>query len=309
MHFTLKQLRYVDAALRTGSIVQAAREMNISQSSIAAAIDASEALMGVPLFHRMPAKGIVPTDEGLLAASKIAAFLADARILESDLLSSRGATVGSLRMGCYAPTAPYMLPRILNRLTAQHPEIRIELREGDMESLVGFLNTGVIDAALTYRRTIPETMFFQPMFRARPYVLLPEVSQLAAKSELSLTEIADLPMIMLDLAATKPYFTSIFKQAGLAPRIVHTTQSSSVLRGLVAANYGYSILNICGPNDRKGENGYVCRPLIGEIDEPAFGLAYTRNARHTPIVNAVLEICSLLSSEGAFDDLFLAPAP
>ena len=71
MHFTLKQLRYVDAALRTGSIVQAAREMNISQSSIAAAIDASEALMGVPLFHRMPAKGIVPTDEGLLAASKI----------------------------------------------------------------------------------------------------------------------------------------------------------------------------------------------------------------------------------------------
>lgn len=168
MHFTLKQLRYVDAALRTGSIVQAAREMNISQSSIAAAIDASEALMGVPLFHRMPAKGIVPTDEGLLAASKIGAFLADARILESDLLSSRGATVGSLRMGCYAPTAPYMLPRILNRLTVQHPEIRIELREGDMESLVGFLNTGVIDAALTYRRTIPETMFFQPMFRARP---------------------------------------------------------------------------------------------------------------------------------------------
>ena len=50
MHFTLKQLRYVDAALRTGSIVQAAREMNISQSSIAAAIDASEALGTKPRF-------------------------------------------------------------------------------------------------------------------------------------------------------------------------------------------------------------------------------------------------------------------
>jgi len=38
MGFTLKQLRYFEAALRNGSIATAAVEMNISRSSITAAI-------------------------------------------------------------------------------------------------------------------------------------------------------------------------------------------------------------------------------------------------------------------------------
>lgn len=305
MQFTLKQLRYVDAALRTQSIAQAAKEMNISQSSISAAIDATEALMNVSLFHRMPAKGIRPTEAGIAAADKIAQFLTSARILESDLMSSQGAAVGSLRLGCYAPTAPFMLPRLLNRVREAHPQVRVELKEGDMEQLVEFLNTGEVDIALTYRRVTPETMPFQPLFPAPPWALIPDASQLATQSAVSLEELADEPMIMLDLASTHKYFSSLFIQRGLSPRIVHTTRSSSVLRGLVAANYGYSILNICSPQDRKEGVGYVCRPIRGKIDTPQFGIAYTRSARHTAIVGAMLEICAELAKEGAFDDLVL----
>lgn len=307
MQFTLKQLRYVDAALRTGSIAQAAKEMNISQSSIAAAIDATEALMGVPLFHRMPAKGIRATETGEAAREKIAQFLTSARILESDLMSSQGHAVGSLRMGCYAPTAPYMLPLILGRVRAQHPQIRVELKEGDMEGLVGFLNTGEVDVALTYRRTTPETMPFQPLFKAPPWALIPQDAPLADKEVVTLEELAPEPMILLDLYSTEGYFTNLFTRKGLSPNVVHTTRSSSVLRGLVAANYGYSILNICGPNDRKEDSGYVCTPIAGLDDWPNFGLAYTSSARHTAIVRALLDICKTLSDEGAFEALRLAP--
>ena len=305
MQFTLKQLRYVDAALRTGSIAQAAKEMNISQSSIAAAIDATEALMGVSLFHRMPAKGIRPTEAGLVAGEKIAQFLASARILESDLMSSQGNAVGSLRLGCYAPTAPYMLPLILGRVRDQHPKVRVELKEGDMEGLVGFLNTGEVDVALTYRRTTPETMPFQPLFAAPPWALIAESSPLAGKDIVTLEELAPLPMILLDLSSTESYFTKLFTDRGLTPNVVHTTRSSSVLRGLVAANYGYSLLNICGPNDRKEDSGYVCRPLAGPIDSPNFGLAYTSSGRHTAIVTAMVDICTSLAGDGAFDSLVL----
>ena len=44
--FTLKQLRYIEAAARTGSIANAAQELNISQSSITAAIDNFEQCPG-----------------------------------------------------------------------------------------------------------------------------------------------------------------------------------------------------------------------------------------------------------------------
>ena len=65
LNFTLKQLRYVAAAGREGSIANAANSLNISQSSITAAIDALEAGLGYNLFLRSPAKGIDPTSAGL----------------------------------------------------------------------------------------------------------------------------------------------------------------------------------------------------------------------------------------------------
>ncbi len=307
MRFTLKQLRYFEAAFRSGSIAKAASEMNISQSSITAAIDVIERSLGFDLFRRMPAKGIQPTRAGRTVGARVAQYLEQTRIFESDLLSLAGDPIGTLRMGCYAPTAPYMLPRLLNRVALDYPAIRVDLKEGDLEAMVGFLQGGLVDVALTYRRVTPSGMPFMPMFRARPYALLPESSPLAARSKVSIRDLADLPMIMLDLPATRSYFSQIFRDQGLEPRIAHSTKSSSVLRGLVAANFGYSILNICGPNDRLGQSGYVSRPITGDLDAPYFGIAYTKASSRSTIVKAVLEIGGDLTASGAFDDLVLTP--
>ena len=57
LNFTLKQLRYVEAAGRLGSIASAATKLNISQSSITAAIDVLEAELGYDLFLRTPGEG------------------------------------------------------------------------------------------------------------------------------------------------------------------------------------------------------------------------------------------------------------
>ncbi|MGH6778327.1 MAG: helix-turn-helix domain-containing protein, partial [Bradyrhizobium sp.] len=62
--FTLKQLRYIEAAARTGSIANAANELNISQSAVTAAIDKFEEALGYELFLRVPAKGIKTTPSG-----------------------------------------------------------------------------------------------------------------------------------------------------------------------------------------------------------------------------------------------------
>ena len=50
LNFTLKQLRYVEATGRLGSIARAATDLNISQSSITAAIDTLEMQIGYDLF-------------------------------------------------------------------------------------------------------------------------------------------------------------------------------------------------------------------------------------------------------------------
>lgn len=308
MSFTLKQLRYFDAALRSGSIVRASKEMSISQSSITAAIDAIEHAAGTALFRRIPAKGIVPTETGKQVGVLVAKFLERARVFDSDLRSLGGDPTGTLRLACYAPTAPYVLPPLLKRIAQSHPAIRIDLKEGDMQSIDELLQNGGVDVALTYRMSTREDQPFVPLFNARPWALLPDTSPLVNLKHVRLEQLADLPMILLDLPTTQAYFQQIFMSAGLRPNVVHRTKSSSVLRGLVAANFGYSILNICGDGDRAATTGYVARPIIDDIEEPMFGVAYSAATQRSAMVQAVLEIGAALAKSGEFERLVLRPA-
>ncbi len=307
MNFTLKQLRYFDAALRCGSIAKAAQEMNISQSSITAAIDVIESSIDTDLFRRVPAKGIVPTQTGKQVGERVATFLEQARIFEADLMSITGNPTGMLRLGCYAPSAPYVLPPILSRIAQEYPGIRIDLAEGDIDKMTDLLLDGSVDLALTYARDPVRNLPFDHLFDAHPWALLPENFPLAHKSSVSLRELAPLPMVLLDLSATKTYFRSLFEALGLEPNVVHSTKSSSVLRGLVASNFGYSILNICGPNDRDGRNGYYAVPIEDAASAPEFGVAYVAALEGSAIVNAVKKIAQELTKEGAFDHLLLKP--
>jgi DNA-binding transcriptional LysR family regulator len=305
MRFTIKQMRYFDAALRNGSIARAAEEMNISQSSITAAIDLIEQTIGVELFRRVPAKGILPTPTGAQVGQRVASFLEQARLFESDLMSLTGDPTGTLRMACYAPTAPYVLPPILKRIAQSYPDIRIDLTEGDMISIDELLKSGAVDVALTYRFALPHDRFFAPLFKAQPWAILPENSPLAQVETVTLAQLAPLPMIVLDLPGATEYFLGLFEARGLSANVVHRTKSSSVLRGLVSAQFGYSILNICGPSDRDGSAGYVVRPLVGMLESPVFGVAYAAPLQNSAIVRAVLRTRDELVAEGAMDHLLM----
>ena len=306
MRITLKQLQYFDAALRTGSIAKASVELSISQSSITAAVDAMEAMTRAELLRRMPAKGIVPTDKGVEAGKRIRAFLEQARIFEADLLTLTGDPAGTLRLGCYSSTAPYVLPPLLKQITRDFPQIRVEIREGDMQEVAEYLNNGVVDLALTYRRAAPKAQPFLPMFKATPFALVPETSPLAQNAEVSLSELASMSMILLDLPGAPEYFQTLFEAEGLSLHISHTTKSSSVLRGLVGAGLGYAILNILGQQDREGQNGYVARPITGTQYAPSYGVATTAASQKSSLVRAVLDTCKQLVQEGGFNHLVSA---
>lgn len=306
MRFTHKHLRYFDAALRSGSIAKAAAEMNISQSSITAAIDLIEQSIGAELFRRVPAKGIAPTSLGLEVGVRVSAFLEQTRLFESDLMSLAGDPTGTLRLACYAPTAPHVLPPLLKGIAQRYPDIRIDLLEGDALSIENMLRKGAVDVALSYalEHQTAGTEFL-PLFEAPPWALFPDSAPQAKATSITLEELAPLPMIVLDLAGTQDYFKSLFAAVGLEPNIIHTTKSSSVVRGLVAADFGYSLLNICGPVDRSGQSGYVAVPIADRVLAPVFGVAYTPAAQQSSIVRAVLKTSAELVKSGGFDHLLM----
>lgn len=307
VHFTLKQLRYFDAALRTGSIAKAAAEMNISQSSITSALDVLEQTVGQELFRRVPAKGLQPSETGVAVGERISSFLEQARLFEADLLSISGKPAGRLHIGCYMPSAPFIVPLAMKMLAEHHPSIRVELIEADLTEMAAMLLEDKIDLALTYQRMLPGTLPFLPIFQAPPFALLPKDSPLSQQATVSIKDLSAMPIILLDLPEASDYFLDMFRDRGLDVHVVHSTKSAAVLRGLVGQGFGHAILNICSPSDRDGSGGYVVRPIVDDVMSPVFGVSYKVSARRSTLIQAVLDAFQRMADQGTFNDLLLKP--
>ncbi|MCW3783648.1 LysR substrate-binding domain-containing protein [Defluviimonas salinarum] len=305
MHYTLKQLTYVEAAARLGSIANAAAELAISNSSIAAAIDGFEETLGYEIFVRTPAKGIALTPRGSDAMLVIRRLLHRLRHFDAEMQSLDGTARGRLRIACYSTAAPAVLPPILRSMTEVMPEVAITVLEGTMKQVQEFIETGEADLALSYINDIAPGQVLEPLFCPPPYALVPATDPIAGSARTTLAELLTRPFIMLDLAGARETYAALFESEDLALNIVHTTRSSEILRALVASGFGVGLLNIRPFDYRAGESGYRVLPIEGVKASEVFGILRPGSARPPLIVQTFVENCIALRDAGGFDHLLV----
>ena len=301
MNFTLKQLRYVEAAGRLGSIAKAAVEVSISQSSITASIDALEASLDYALFVRTPAKGITPTSAGREALQLIRTFLNQSQQFESELQSQGGDDAGLVRIACYATAAPTFLPPILKSITENFPGISVKVMEGNMMAIADYLDNGEVDLVFTYDRHVPHGQSFEPLFTAPPYALISRSDEASQRPSITFEQLSKKPMIMLDLPYTRDYFFGLFRARGLEPDVVHSTRSSEIAKALVEGGFGFTLLNIRPRNYSSKDSRYSVVPISDSSDVPIFGISTTGNLRQPKNVRSFIKICTRLRDDGIFD--------
>ena len=303
LNFTLKQLRYVESAGRLKSIAKAAAELSISQSSITAAIDSLETWLDYDLFVRTPAKGIQPTPAGVDALALIRKLIDEARQFDAELQSVGGDAAGLVRIGCYATAAPAFLPPILRSIKETFPQMSVQILEGNMQAIVEFLDEGKADLAFTYPGVLHANHDFLPLFEPPPFALISTDDPMSARDSVTLNELADKPMVLLDLPHTRDYFVGMFNQCGCTPQIAHSTRSAEIARALVSGGFGYTILNI-RPQPYQDDNArYRAVPISGNPYVEWFGIATISDVRRPKIVQTFMDNCIALQRAGAFDAL------
>lgn len=112
---------------------------------VSKAISELENLWGERLFVRLHALGLDVTAVGAVRVRQARAVLRQAELL---LAARAVALQGLLRVGCLSTLGPRYLPDILSRLRIAHPEIEVQLVEGDTESRTRQLERGSLDVAL-----------------------------------------------------------------------------------------------------------------------------------------------------------------
>ncbi|MGW8765903.1 LysR family transcriptional regulator [Streptomyces sp. NPDC055815] len=242
MTLSLRQLTYFVAAAEAGTIAGAAAREHISQSTVSLAISELERTLGVQLFLRRQAKGLTITQAGQAVLADARPLLAHADELVSSARSLGGQLSGSLTIGCYTTLAPFLMPGVLEGFAEEHPTVELSFTEGSQVELQENLLNGSCELALLYDLDLQPGVHVEKLYSTRPHVLLPRAHPLAQRGSVSLHDLADDSMILLDYPPSRHYFTQLLESLDIRPVIRHTTSSFETVRSLVARGLGYSLL-------------------------------------------------------------------
>lgn len=241
--FTLVQLRYFAAAAELGSMTAASQELMVSQSAVSTAVAQLEKELGVQLLLRRHARGLTLTPAGEEFYRELRNYLVHTAELAEVARTAGQALVGGLTIGCFSTLAPFELPRLLAACEDEHPGIRVSVLEDEHAVLKQALRNGRCELALMYGYDLEDDIDQVRVGVAAPYVLVAKGHRLGRRKRVRLRDLADEPMVLLDLPHSGQYFERVVESAGFHPRVRHRTAGFETVRALVANGQGWSVLN------------------------------------------------------------------
>jgi DNA-binding transcriptional LysR family regulator len=293
---SVRQLEYLRAVARLGSVTAAARELFVSQSAVSTALADLEATLGITLFVRSQ-KGMRLTAPGQRAVTAADNVLAGLDQLRESASREREEVEGTLTIGCYATIAPILLPRVIAEFSRRYPLVRFSFVEAAHEALLDDLLNTRIDLAITYHyeldsvRTAPGVTA-QPLRSDPPYVLTPVDGALSARERVGLADLASEPLILFDLPPGGDYFLGLFARAGLTPNVRFRTTSFEMVRALVARGLGSALLTQRTVLERSYEDlPYATREL--DVRAEGLGIDVLQLTDRLPVrrMQAFVDVC------------------
>lgn len=264
MQLSLRTLRYIVTAADTQNLTTAARQLNISQPSISAAINQAEAYLGIDIFVRHHARGVTLTVGGRSFINEARRLLKHAFDFNLSMQHLGHGTSGEITVGSFLTLATRFMPGLLAEFGRRAPSITIKLVEGNQQEITENLISGQIELALSYAYSLPDDIHSEPLSTLPPYILISEDHRLAGRKSVSIHEFADEPLILLDLPMSRDYFLTLFHSCQIEPKIFYRSGSYELIRGLVGHGHGYTIHNAI-PGTRFAYDG--SRTVVLPIEE------------------------------------------
>ena len=298
MRYTFRQLEYFIAAGETGSITLASERINISQPSISTAISHLEEELGVQLFVRHHAQGLSLTPAGRSLLREAKRVIEQAEALYTVASESGDQVRGQLTVGCLVTLAPMVMPELSHSFTSAFPATQIRHVENNQERLLEALRRAEIDIAITYDLQIPDGINFTPLASLPAHVVVAETHPFARNTAVSLRDLVEQPLILLDLPLSREYFMALFMKEGLEPTIAMRSSYQDVVRTMVANGYGYTLANVRPRSDLALDGRRVVRVrLAGEHRPMRIGIATLAQLTKSRLIGAFEAHCRAFVSD------------
>jgi DNA-binding transcriptional LysR family regulator len=243
----LRQLEALRAVASEGSVVGAARRLDVSQPTVTHHLAALERHLGAQLVERT-ARGTTLTDLGELLLGRATDVLDRLASAEAEVqgLARHGAV--TLRIGTFPTAGATLLPRAVARVQRE-TGVKVSLVEAEPPELLDRLARRQLHCALVFgdpmvELVLPEGLVAQPLFDDPFRVVLPADHQYADRDPMPLSLLADDGWV-LAVSPDDPGDLALAAAAaavGFHPYSVLRTDDYDVAFGFVAAGVGVALV-------------------------------------------------------------------
>jgi DNA-binding transcriptional LysR family regulator len=141
----LRVLRELEERKTLGAVAAA---LGYTPSAISQQLSVLEKEVGVRLLEKA-GRGVQLTDAGRLLSRHASALIAAAEAAEADLAALTGEVRGTVRAGGLQSATRHLLIPALARMRREHPRLRLELTELELEEALPDLRLGALDLVIS----------------------------------------------------------------------------------------------------------------------------------------------------------------
>lgn len=237
----LNQLRYAVAVADAGNFTRAAERSHVSQPSLSQQVMNLEKEVGHKLFHRLGRKA-VPTEAGRVFLDRARRILVEVENASKEL-SDHPALGRRITVGAIPTVAPYLLPRLIERVQKEHPNLVVHVREDFRVDLIRAVVEGDLDLAIISLPAKDPRISIEPLLTEPLLLVVPNSHPFAGRSEINVNDLADETFVTMgDSSTLAAQIRVFFGDHNFAPKVGYRCAQVATLKQFVAMGLGISIL-------------------------------------------------------------------
>jgi DNA-binding transcriptional LysR family regulator len=239
----LRQMEIFHAVMEAGSVIGAARRLNISQPAVSVWLRGLEDDLGLPLFDRIKGR-LSPTREASILHDEVRKVFDRVRIAHATADGLRRRFKKELRIVTVVALGTVVVPRAVMSFASKHPDVQIDLRllpRGEVADLVA---RQLVDVGISFRMPEPLAARAQEICRGRMVCIMPPGHPLAAHAEVTAADVAAHPWISYVEGQTLlPIIDRAFADAGIGVDPSIRVLSISTVCSLVECGAGIGLVD------------------------------------------------------------------
>jgi DNA-binding transcriptional LysR family regulator len=237
-------VRTLQTIARSGGFSRAGEILHLSQPAISHHVRHLERVLGVPLLVRRGRRAS-PTEAGAVLlehAGRAFKVLDEAREAIQRL---RGRVAGRVTVGTGATASIYLLPTLLRRLRARHPDLELVVVTGNSGEIASAVSRGELDVGVvTLPIAVGRGLLVSPFYVDRLVAIAPPDRRWRRRAPMTAAELAREPVILYERGGTiRRVVDEWFRRGRATPRVVMELGNAEATKKLVGAGLGLSVVS------------------------------------------------------------------